>query len=233
MARRPRVIIPGIPLHITQRSVNRTPMFFGEADFRCFLRALLWASERSGCLIHAYVLMSNHVHLLLTPDHLVGPPRMLKSIGALFVQHVNKQQARTGALWERRYRSSVVVSQRYFLVCSRYIELNPVRAGMVDHPSQYRWSSYHRNADGCPDALITPHPLYQALGSTDQDRRLTYRGLTDQALDAREVDDLRAATRSGAVLRGLAGVGTGSDPGRGGARGGSPKPKLAKAPPVA
>ena len=202
MPRRPRIVIPEVPLHLIQRGINRTPIFFDDADYRCFLRALLWASSRTGCALHAYVLMNNHVHVLLTPGEAVSPVRMMQSIGALYVGYINQRYARTGGLWERRYRSSVVASPRYFLACSRYIELNPVRAGLAVDPSQFRWSSYHRNALGRADPMLVSHPVYQSLGKTDSSRQEAYRLLLQGDPDPAELEDLRAATRSGIQLGG-------------------------------
>ncbi len=155
--------------------------------------------------------MSNHIHLLLTPVDTTSPARMMQMLGATYVGYINRRYDRTGSLWERRFRSTVVNSTRYVLACSRYIELNPVRAGLVSHPSMFPWSSYHRNGGGRPDALVVPHPVYQSLGSTDEIRRTAHRALLEQDLEIDELEDLRTATKRGSPLI-LAGAGRGLTP---------------------
>ena len=160
MARRPRIHFDGIPLHIVQRGHNRSPCFFAEADHSRYLAWLGEALEEAQCTLHAYVLMTNHVHLLLTPAMADTVPKLLISLGRRYVQYVNRAYTRTGTLWDSRYKSSVVQDETYFLVCQRYIELNPVRAGIVEHPAQYRWTSYRANALGCRDPRVKPHPAH-------------------------------------------------------------------------
>jgi len=137
--------------------------------------------------------MTNHVHLLLTPDDARAVPRVLMSVGRRYVQHINHTYARTGTLWDGRYKSSLVQADTYLLFCQRYIELNPVRAGMLPDPGEYRWSSYRNNALGQPDALVTPHPLYLALASDGETRRATYRALFQSALADAPLAELRMA----------------------------------------
>ena len=156
-------------MHIVHRGHSRGPTFRGDDDCRHYLETLRKASRDSGCAVHAYVLMTNHVHLLLTPEDASGPARVMQAIGRQYVRYVNRRYGRSGTLWEGRFRSSVVGSERYLFACSRYIELNPVRAAMVSHPDQYRWSSYHRNAYGEADELITPHVSYRAIGASAAD----------------------------------------------------------------
>lgn len=134
MPRRPRILLPDHPLHIVQRGINREPCFFAEEDYQCYLHWLEEAARDCGCAIHAYVLMTNHVHLLLTPTVSGAPVRLMQSLGRRYVQYVNRQYRRTGSLWEGRYKSSVVQEEAYLLACMRYIELNPVRAAMVVDP---------------------------------------------------------------------------------------------------
>jgi putative transposase len=141
--------------------------------------------------LHAYVLMTNHIHLLLTPEHGERVPQVLISVGRRYVQSINRTSGRTVTLWDGRYKSSLVQAKTYLLLCQRYIELNPVRAGMVTDPAQYRWSSYRTNALGEPDALLTPHPLYLALGGGADARRAAYRDLFRGTLDDKPVTDLR------------------------------------------
>jgi putative transposase len=189
-----------MPAHIIQRGHNRAPTFRSVDEFRCYLSLLGDASRRFGCEIHAYVLMTNHVHLLATPEDPHGVSNMMQAIGRRFVRYVNKRHARTGSLWEGRFKSSVINSDQYLLTCSRYIELNPVRAGMVEDPGEYSWSSYRCNALGEPDALITPHALYDSLGMTDSDRLATYRALFALPIEPPTVARIQEAVRCGSVL---------------------------------
>lgn len=193
MPRRTRVHIDGLPLHIVQRGHNRAACFFDDKDRFAYLGWLRDALERERCRLHAYVLMTNHVHLLLTPEDAGRVPQVLISVGRRYVQYINHTYSRTGTLWDGRYKSSLVQAETYLMLCQRYIELNPVRAGMVDDPAQYRWSSYRANALGASDLLLSPHPLYLALGADDPQRRAAYRGLFRNALEDRPLEDLRLA----------------------------------------
>ncbi|MDB5936693.1 MAG: transposase, partial [Massilia sp.] len=148
MARAPRPVLPDVPLHITQRGNNRLNCFFGEIDYLVYLELLRAAAQDASCDLHAYVLMTNHVHLLITPKDERGPASLMKSLGERYVQYVNRRYARTGTLWEGRYHSCLVQSERYLMVCQRYIELNPVRAMLADNPARYQWSSFLCNAYG-------------------------------------------------------------------------------------
>ncbi len=198
--RLPRVVLPGVALHLTQRGNNRAATFRAPDDYVQYRDALLQANLRAGCHIHAYVLMTNHVHLLLTPVDPIGPARLMHTVNTAYVRYANQRYGRTGSLWEGRYRSALVDSDRYLLVCSRYIELNPVRACMVKHPAAYPWSSYRHNADGVPDPLLTPHSLYLSLESDAIARRSAYRALFDDALDVQTLEAIRAATYRGAAI---------------------------------
>lgn len=191
MARQPRGIIPGNPLHITQRGNNRSPMFHDLSDYHHCMELLVKSSKHYGCAVHAYVLMGNHLHLLLTPETHDGPARMMQSVGLNYVRYFNKRNERTGTLWEGRYRSKLIHSERYFLACSRYIELNPIRALLAEHPSKYRWSSFHSNAKGEHDPLISPHDVYKKLGVTNQDRQAAYLTLFAMHLDSEAHEILR------------------------------------------
>lgn len=195
MARIPRVDLPGIAQHIVQRGNDRHACFADDADFQHYRQELGEAALKHDCAVHAYVLMTNHVHLLVTPYAPGASSRMMQAIGRRYVGGFNARYARTGTLWEGRFKSALVDSERYVLACYRYIELNPVRAGMVAHPGDYRWSSHGRNANGLHDPRITPHPAYVALGATDSERLPAYRCLFHTALPTRDVDDLRLATR--------------------------------------
>src|SRR5574337_770254 len=171
MPRQRRLDLPGVPQHIIQRGNNRQPCFLREQDYRCYLSQLDEAAQAQGCRLHAYVLMTNHVHLLMTPEVVGAVARTMQCLGRRYVQYFNHTYRRSGTLWEGRYRATVIEDEPYLFACLCYIELNPVRAGMVKHPRDYLWSSYHANADGEPDELITPHRLYRALGRTDEERR--------------------------------------------------------------
>ena len=200
MARQPRFVLPGQPQHVIQRGNNRTVIFADEADYLCYLQMLTDASNRHGCKIHAYVLMPNHVHLLVTPESGQGISRVMQSLGRRYVQYFNYRYQRTGTLWEGRYKATLVDTEQYLLTCYRYIELNPVRAGMIGHPADYRWSSFRHNALGQPDALITCHKIYQALGPDDIQRQQRYRALFEQVIDPKIVEGIREATNKGWVF---------------------------------
>lgn len=202
MPRRPRVHLPGLPLHIVQRGHNREACFFGEDDYHAYRHWLSEAMKGSGCQLHAYVLMTNHVHLLLTPPEPQAVTKMMISLGRRYVQHINRSYRRTGTLWDSRYKSSLVHADAYHLLCQRYIELNPVRAAMVDDPAHYRWSSYRANGLGQPDPLLTPHPLYVELGQDEAARLATYRALFRTELDADAISDIRLALNQGQPLGG-------------------------------
>ena len=193
MPRRTRIHIDGLPLHIVQRGHNRGACFFDDQDRLAYLGWLGDALERERCRLHAYVLMTNHVHLLLTPEQADRVPQVLISVGRRYVQSINHRYGRSGTLWEGRYKSSLVQAESYLLLCQRYIELNPMRAGMVADPADYRWSSYRANALGAADALVSPHPLYLALGADEDTRRGAYRELFRGALDEKPLSDLRLA----------------------------------------
>ena len=200
MPRRPRILLADHPLHIVQRGINREPGFFAEEDYLCYLHWLEEAARACGCAIHAWVLMTNHAHLLLTPASPGAPSRLMQSVGRRYVQYVNRFYRRSGSLWEGRYKSSVVQAEAYLLACMRYIELNPVRAGMVADPGQYRWSSYRANGLGQTNSHLTAHPLYLALATDAAQRREAYRALFRPQLDDAAADDIREALRLGMPL---------------------------------
>ena len=200
MARLPRIVVPGQPLHIVQRGNNRTHCFFTDADYHFYLDCLADAASHFGCRIHAYVLMTNHVHLLLTPDTSTSPSLALQSVGRRYVRYVNHRYNRSGTLWEGRYKSALIDSERYFLVCSRYLDLNPVRAKMVNHPGEYPWSSCSVYAEGVANALITAHPLYSQLGTSTESRCAAYRALFSNLIGEADFAALRVATETGTVL---------------------------------
>jgi len=193
MPRRPRIHLDGVPLHIVQRGHNREPCFFADDDYQCYLHWLGEALKETGCALHAYVLMTNHVHLLLTPTDARAVPGLLISLGRRYVQYINRTYRRTGTLWDSRYKSSLVHADTYLLTCQRYIELNPVRAAMVNDPAVYRWSSYRANGLGQPDTRLSPHPLYRALGQDEPERLSAYRAIFRAHPDAAAIDDIRLA----------------------------------------
>ncbi|MGH8481848.1 MAG: transposase [Nevskiaceae bacterium] len=197
MARPSRFLPPGQPQHIIQRGNNRNRVFFGEEDYRFYLKCLAEACSRYACDVHAYVLMTNHVHLLASPRSEDGLPRAMQSVGRRYAQFINWRRERTGSLWEGRYRSCAVDTEAYFLVCSRYIELYPVRAAIVIQPDEYSWSSFHANAVGRHDALVTSHPLYVALGASVAERCCAYRMLFEQDIESAVLDQIREATQKG------------------------------------
>lgn len=191
MARLPRLDLPHVPQHITQRGNDRQPCFLADEDYSRYRQDLTDAAAYCGCAVHAYVLMTNHVHLLVTGSERGAISRMMQRLGRRYVAYVNAQYGRTGTLWEGRFKSSLTDSHRYLLTCYRYIELNPVRAAMVADPAEYRWSSYHCNARGQADRLITPHPQYLALGADASLRQSAYRALFKQALGDDELAHIR------------------------------------------
>ena len=191
MPRGPRIRLPEIPIHVIQRGINRENCFFTETDRLVYLSLLEHLSKHFECSIHAYVLMTNHVHLLATPKHETSVSLLMKNLGQQYVQYVNRKLGRSGALWEGRYRSSFVASDRYLFICHRYIELNPVRAKLVRHPADYLWSSFRANALGQPSSLVTPHPLLEELGRTTERRCRAYRKLFDEEIDQATLEEMR------------------------------------------
>jgi len=193
MPRRPRIKLAEVPQHVVQRGINREPCFFAEEDYHFYLHWLQKSAADWHCAIHAYVLMTNHVHLLVTSEQPDGIAKLMQSIGRRYVQYINHSYHRTGSLWEGRFKSSLVQVEEYLLTCMRYIELNPVRAAMVADPGGYRWSSYRANGLDQPDARLTPHPLYLALGRDDKERQAVYRELFRVQLDSKAIEDMRLA----------------------------------------
>ena len=200
MPRRARLSLAGIPWHIIQRGNNRSTCFFAEQDYRLYLQFLQELARRFDCAVHSYALMTNHVHLLLTPARKNSAALLMKHLGQRYVQHVNRMYGRSGTLWEGRFRSCLTQSEDYVLACYRYIEFNPVRAGMVGEPGAYRWTSYPANALGRIDGLITPHDEYMRLGHNEEARREAYRGLFKTHLNAETVRTIREATNGNVAL---------------------------------
>jgi putative transposase len=172
-------------------------MFRSSADHEVFLFSLRDAVAKHPVAIHAYVLMKNHVHLLVTPESRHALPRAMQDVGRRYVRYFNDRHGRTGGLYEGRYKSLMVDDERYWFTCMRYIELNPVRAGLVTSPDAYRWSSYKRNALGQRDIVVSPHPLYLALGATSSARESSWRGLCGALLPEDDLAEMRVAVRTG------------------------------------
>ncbi len=200
MARLPRYAMPGQAYHVIQRGNNRGPVFLREGDYSFYRGCLKDACSKHGCSVHAFVLMTNHVHLLLTPDNAASIPRTMQSIGRRYVQHVNRTYSRTGTLWEGRYRATLIDSEAYLLTCYRYIELNPVRAGLAKAPGDYRWSSYQTHAFGKADALVRDHALYLALGDTSSTRQKAYVSLFPEHIESATLHLIRQSTNKAWAL---------------------------------
>ena len=189
MTRPPGSDASGFLLHVVQRAHRRERCFFGDDDYARYSGWLAEALDASTCALHAYVLLPNHVHLLLTARDAAGVSRLVLSAGNRYVQHVQRCSARRGTVWEGRHRSSLIASEEYLLACHRYIELHPVRDGIARTPGEYRWSSYGANALGRRDAMLTPHRRYVALGANDAVRRAGYRTVFDLCGEADAVVD--------------------------------------------
>ena len=200
MPRRPRIIIPGVPFHLIQRGNNRQPCFYADEDYCFYLEWLQEYSHDAGCSIHAYVLMTNHVHLLLTPTDTNSAGMLMKRLGQRYVQYVNRTYRRSGTLWEGRFRSCIAQQEEYLLACQRYIELNPVRAGIAEHPGEYCWSSYACNGQGERSELLIHHSIYLNLGRTSEERQSAYRELFRHELEPGVVDQIRQATNGNFAL---------------------------------
>jgi putative transposase len=202
MPRRARLKLAGQPLHVYQRGVNRARCFSGIADRERYLALLAEQASRHGCAIHAYVLMSNHVHLLLTPATDNGVSRMMKAIGERYVRAFNKAHKRSGTLWEGRFKSSIVDTEKYLFTCYRHIEMNPVRAGMVTRPGEYPWSSYLINAEGADSDFVTPHKLFLGISQDSNERRRVYRSYFGTEVTSEDLTAIREAISGGFALGG-------------------------------
>lgn len=200
MPRQPRLHIAGIPLHVTQRGVNRCAIFADDADRRHYYRLLCNATVECRIAVHAYVLMGNHVHLLLTSSDGDALSRAMRKVGHCYVQAFNHRHGRSGPLWQGRFKSCLVDSERYLMAVYRYIELNPVRAALAERPEQHRWSSIHANLGLIADPLVTPHPRFLALGRNRAARVAAYRELLQRGIDRDEMDGIRAYLQQERVL---------------------------------
>ena len=193
-------MLAGMPVHITHRGNNRQRCFYEQCDRAFYLFHLRRLLPGTQCALHAYCLMTNHVHLLLTPAAMGGCAQLMKHLAQLHTQYINRTYGRTGSLWEGRFQSCLVQSDEYLLRCYRYVENNPVEAGLCEHAGQYEWSSARNNAHGVFDAAITPHPEYMRLGKTAESRRAAYGELLAAALPSQLADEIRNATNGNFAL---------------------------------
>ena len=200
MARLPRVCPKGIPQHIIQRGNNRQPCFASKQDFAVYAAWLGDYAREFDVEIHAWVFMTNHVHLLVTPHQPHAVSKMMQSLGRRYVRYFNREHQRSGTLWEGRYKAALVQSETYLLACQRYIELNPVRANMVVDPAEYSWSSYQAHALGKTINVHTPHKEYLKLGANPTERQSDYRALFKTHVEAELLTDIRDAVNKGMAL---------------------------------
>jgi putative transposase len=200
MARLPRLNMADVPQHVIQRGNNRKACFFDDQDYKVYLAKLKEYSQKLEVSVHSFVLMTNHVHLLLTPTEGNGVSRLMQSLGRYYVRYINKKYERTGTLWEGRYKSTLIDTEKYLLTVSQYIELNPVRADMVEQPAEYPWSSFRRNALGTPIELITPHEIYERLAKTDKTRQKRYLALFEKELSDYTLEEIRNSVNRSWVL---------------------------------
>ncbi len=200
MARLPRLTLPGYPHHVIQRGNNRQPIFASTADYQMLLQLLGDNAAKFGVALHAYVLISNHFHLLATPDTAEGLPQMMQAVGRRYVRYFNDTQKRSGTLWEGRYKSTLIQTDRYLLACMVYIDLNPVRAGLATQAADYPWSSHTHYTGQRIDKLITPHPLFWALGNTPFAREAAYAELVQSGITSVQQTALTDSALSGWAL---------------------------------
>lgn len=197
MPRKPRFYLPDVPAHVMQRGHNRSAVFFDNEDYLEYLRIVKVMAEKYQCLIHAYVLMTNHVHLLVTPLSQNSISLFFQGLGRQYVTYINKTYGLSGSLWEGRHKGNIIDTDVYFLACMRYIELNPVRANMCLDPGEYRWSSYAANALGEPNSILSPHAEYCRLGKNCALQQERYHALFKEILDVKVISDLRKGVQSG------------------------------------
>jgi len=202
MPRKPRCYVANLPCHVITRGNNRQPCFFSEADYAFYLECLHNACTRYHVALHAYVLMTNHVHLLMTPETAEGISRVMQSLGRRYVQYINFKYRRSGTLWEGRHRASLVEEETYLLVCYRYIELNPVRANMVTNPADYKWSSFRENTGVDNKRYVTEHECYRRLGLKKTDRHFAYKQLFQAVLEEKVLNEVRRAATCSKPLGG-------------------------------
>jgi len=202
MPRKPRFYLPDVPTHVMQRGHNRNPVFFAKKDYFKYLKILKKEADQYDIKIHAYVLMTNHIHLLVTPTTKSGISLFFQSLGRTYVSYINKTYQRSGTLWEGRHKGNIIDSEAYLLTCMQYIELNPVRAGMTDHPVDYLWSSYHANGMGKSNVILSPHELYLSLAKTKDERLTIYNELLDTKIKSQALLAINKSVNSGTPLGG-------------------------------
>jgi len=200
MARLSRISPVGVPVHIIQRGNNRQACFVSDADHGVYVGWLAKYSKKYKVDIHAWVMMTNHVHILCTPRQKGAVSSMMQALGRCYVRYFNFEYQRSGTLWEGRYKSCLVQEERYLLEVYRYIELNPVRAEMVTDPGEYRWSSYQVNALSKASNLCTPHSEYFALGVEPSECRKNYRALFVHHVDGELLEEIRVNTNKGLAI---------------------------------
>ena len=200
MARKPRLFLEGMPHHVVQRGNNKDQIFFKSSDYLLFLEVLREAKKKHPCLLYAYCLMTNHIHLLLSPLQEENIPLLMKLVGAKYVRYINKAYARTGTLWEGRFKCSLVQDDAYLAACLRYIEMNPVRAGLVTSPEVYQWSSYRFRAYGEDYAILDRDPWFEELGLQEEDRRQQYRFFFQKPEDDLVLKMIREMTLKGGII---------------------------------
>ncbi|WP_207923188.1 transposase [Marinomonas flavescens] len=200
MPRKPRFFLPEIPVHVVQRGASRDPVFFEDEDYKAYAFWMKEAAIKYDVAIHAFVLMTNHVHILLTVQYGAAVSQFMQHIGRCYVPFINHKYGRSGSIWEGRFKSSLVQSDRYFLAVMRYIELNPVRANIVGHPSLYRWSSFLHNCGTKQFSFITTHPIYNSLGINNQTRVCNYLSMFEHPTDIKESTSIRNAWQTGTPL---------------------------------
>ena len=195
MPRPQRHFIPQVPVHVVQRGHSKEAIFYSDKDYAVFRKALLRAASKSSCHVHAYALMTNHIHILLTPQTTQDVPRFMQSLGVNYVPYFNREYERSGSLWEGRFKSSLIFDESYLISAMRYIELNPVRAGMVAFPHEYKWTSFMNNGYGVHSSFITPHQVYLNLGSSNEERCVNYQALFGSMHDAVFAELIRSAIK--------------------------------------
>ena len=194
MTRKPRTFIKGLPVHVVQRGVNRCDIFANDKDRNLYLQFLVEAADKHDCAVHCYVLMGNHVHVMITPGTKASLPKTMQSLNGRYIKHFNRVHERTGPLWESRYKPSIIDTDAYLKVCYQYIEMNPVRANFCNKPEDYRWSSHRYHAFGEPDPVITLHHGYAALGKDAESRQQRYRGWFRQQLSDTALSKIRGGS---------------------------------------
>ncbi len=200
MARKPRLFVPDVPYHIVQRGNNKTKIFLSEADYVFFLNVLKESKRKYPCFIYAYCLMDNHFHLLVKPEAKENVSLLMKLLGAKYVRYINKNYNRTGTLWEGRFKCLLIEEESYFLTCLHYIEMNPLRAGIVGLPSAYKWSSYRFRAFGEENDILDLDPWYKSLGHNAQMRQFNYRHLFENQILDQSLQRIREMTNKDGMM---------------------------------